>query len=191
MNNITQLEENREKWLQAIKVGNSKALELMYRTYRTGFVNWLCQNMGCDAENARDIFQESVVALYKNAKAGRLDNMKSSIKTYLFGIGKKRYLYHQRQTKIKTDELGAAELKLETPAPPIENILNERQLLVSSLLGEMRLGCREILTLFYYRGYKSKEIAQKLNYKSDRVVRSLKVRCMEILRKLVYQKMRN
>ena len=35
-----------------------------------------------------DIFQDALIALYENAQNGKLDTIKSSLKTYLFSISK-------------------------------------------------------------------------------------------------------
>ena len=100
---MTNLEQNKWRRVERLKEGDSKALKLLYRMYRKEFVEWLMQKQStCTPEIAVDIFQESVLALYKHAKAGRLDAVRSSIKTYLFAIGNKLFLLQNRTKKIKS-----------------------------------------------------------------------------------------
>lgn len=189
MNYATQLEQNKSKWLEAVKKGDSKALELLYRAYRTEFVGWLCAKTNANQEMALDMFQESVLILYKNAKSGRLDTISSSIKTYLFAVGKRNYLYRNRQHKVKAADLELEDLPIEQLIvfPKEGNPMTDRQQLVATLLPKMRPTCRNILYLFYYQNQRLKEIAENLNYKNTNVVKVMKVRCMEALRKLVFQ----
>lgn len=186
MNYVSQLEGNKKEWLNSVKSGNSKALELVYRAYRLDFIQWLCAKTSANEEIALDIFQESVLALYKNAKLGRLDNITSSIKTYLFAIGKRIFLYLNRQHKIKTDSLIVEDLPLKEliVLPAATNSLTDKQQIISELVGKLRPNCKNILYLFYYENHKLKEIAERLNYKNTNVVKVMKVRCMEALRKL-------
>ncbi len=192
MDTAIQLENDKDQWLELVKQGNSSALEKLYRTYRKDFVKWLCYKTSCNRELALDIFQESVLALYKNAKSGRLTEFQNTIKVYLFSIGKKIYLDQNRRKKIKTNSLETNEALLEDllVVPQHENDLNERQQLVSKLLKKMRPACKKMLHLFYYRGFDMKEIAAEFNYKSANVTKVMKGRCMETLRVLVYRQMK-
>ena len=192
MNEASQIEKNKVQWIEEIKNGDSKALELLYRAYRKEFMVWLCQKMACDSEMALDIFQESVLAFYKNAKMGKLEGFSSSVKTYLFAIGKKIYLYRNRQHKVKLSGLELDDLPIEKLLVSSKdgNSLSDRQALISNLLPKLRPNCKNLLFSFYYEGLRLKEITQKLNYKNVNVAKVMKARCMEALKKMVYQQMK-
>ncbi len=184
-------EENEMEWLEAVKRGDSKAVEQIYRAYRKWFVDWLRQKTGCNQETALDIFQDSVLAFYKNTKSGKLDTLTSSIKTYIFAIGYKMYLYRNRQRKIKSESLDSNKALLSQLSIPEEpNVLNDQQKMISALMKHLRPICRNILKSFYYEGLSLKLIAQKHNYKSSNVAKVMKARCMESLRKTVRAQMR-
>ncbi len=187
MTKQTQLEQNKLVWIESIKKGNPKALNLLYRVYRKEFVNWICKKTGCNQETALDIFQESVFALYKNAKAGRIDDIKSTIKTYLFTIGKRCYMYQNRKDRLEIDSLEENESILEKLiiVPNNSKSLTDRQQLVSTFLSRLRPICQDILTMFYYENLSMKVIAERQNYRSVNVAKVMKARCMKSLRKLV------
>ena len=189
MNHQKNLEDNKDDWIKMVKRGNSKALELLYRAYRQDFVTWICKTTSCERHMAVDIFQESALVIYKNAKAGRLDNLKSSIKTYLFAVGKRVYLFLQRKQKVAMESLEMENIPLEKLLilPKEPDLMNKRQKMVSKLLTKMRYPCREILLLYYYRGFDLKEITEELEYKNVNVIKVLKFRCMNTLRKAVMQ----
>ncbi|MFK7903942.1 MAG: RNA polymerase sigma factor [Chitinophagales bacterium] len=188
MNNITQLEQNKQYWVNQVKNGDSKALESLYRAYRKEFILWLSLQSACTEEMALDIFQESILALYKNAKAGHLDEMRSSIKTYLFAIGRKIFIRQNQRKKLKVisleEELGG--LKELKAMPTQSDSLTKRQKLISKLLPKLRLVCQDILVMYYYKNMNMKDIAEEQNYRSTNVAKVMKSRCMESFRKLVY-----
>jgi len=193
MTKDTQLEENKQDWVKQVKMGDSKALEWLYRTYRKEFVWWLCQQNSCTEQMALDVFQESVLALYKNAKVGHLDEMKSSIKTYLFAIGRKIFIRQNQRTKLKITSLeGDINVLKHLRVMPIQSeSMTERQELISKLLPKLRLVCQDILVMFYYQKMSIKAITEKQNYRSTNVTKVMKARCMESFRKLVYQHLKN
>lgn len=190
MNLAKKLEKNKESWVEQVKTGDSRALELLYRAYRKEFVIWIVRKSSCRQELALDIFQESVLALYKNAKAGHLDVMRSGLKTYLFSIGYKIF-YHQKRKLESPNTLFLEErkeiLQQMVAMPTNSEDLNERQKLISQSLLKLRLACQDILTMFYYKGRTMKEIAEEQNYSSPNVAKVMKVRCMKALRKIVLQ----
>lgn len=188
MNVAEELEKNREIWVKRVKTGDTRALELLYRAYRKEFIVWIVRKSSCTQEMALDLFQDSVLALYKNAKAGHLEDMRSSLKTYLFSIGYKMF-YHQKRKLEASNTLFLEERKevlQQMVAMPTKNEdLSERQKLVSESILKLRLACQDILTMYYYKGMTMKEIAEEQNYSSPNVAKVMKLRCMKALRKIV------
>ena len=84
--------EDFNDWLLDFKAGKREAVNLLYEEFRPSFVNWMLQKYNCNEEEAIDIFQDSVMVLYKNAKAGKLENLRSKLKTYLFGGSAYKYV---------------------------------------------------------------------------------------------------
>ena len=188
MNVAEELEKNREIWVKRVKTGDTRALELLYRAYRGEFIVWIVRKTSCTQEMALDLFQDSVLALYKNAKAGHLDEMRSSLKTYLFSIGYKMF-YHQKRKLEASSTLFLEErkevLQQMVVMPGKNEDLNERQKLVSQSILKLRLSCQDILTMYYYKGMNMKDIAEEQNYSSANVAKVMKLRCMKALRKIV------
>jgi len=114
----------------------------------------------------------------------------SSIATYLFGIGK-RLIYERMRTNKKNvsfeDQMEvspeqAAEI---TNFDSIDNELNEEQQLMKIHFDTLGEKCREILTLFYYRGFSIQDILNHTNYTSENVIKSTKSRCMKSLKERI------
>lgn len=187
MNLYSQIESNKSLWIKQVKAGNSKAIELLYRVFREDFIQWLQRNQSCSREEARDIFQESVMALYKGIKTGKITEIQMTVKAYLFGIGKKVYLNKLRKKQIETTGMeNVPNLSEELFQKKIEEeSLNNLQKNILKLLEKMRNPCRAIIYSFYYKGWTMQEIAEEMGYRNARVVKSQKVRCIGTLRKRV------
>src|SRR6188768_290820 len=83
--------------IESIKQGSSEGLSSIYKLYRSEFIGWICRDYNCTKEEAKDIYQSSILILYKNIVDGKFAAT-SSIKTYLFGIGRNQFL------KVKKEE---------------------------------------------------------------------------------------
>ncbi len=182
--NIKNLESNRQKWLQDLQAGNDAALQQLYIFYRNNFIKWLTHKTSCDETLALDVFQESVLALYRNVQQGKLTHFEKSIRSYLFTIGKYLYLQKIRKKQITTTEITwEAEISPAVSLAPDESVIqNEQQKLLLNLLQKMKEPCHSILHAFYYQNKSIKEIAQQLNYQNSNVVKVQKARCMSRLR---------
>ena len=171
----------------SLKIGNQKERSKIYYDHRNAFLRFGKKFKMQDAELV-DIYQEAFIALREHAIRGRLDNLKCSLKTYLFGIGK-FMIYDQLNRQKKTVsgidfdrfEISIEEISFEMDK---ESLTLEQELLRKHFrsLGKK---CREVLTLFYSRGLTIDEIIEFTDYSSGGVVRSQKSRCIKTLRNLI------
>ncbi|MGB0930111.1 MAG: RNA polymerase sigma factor [Chitinophagales bacterium] len=181
--NGTNMIEDFNNWLLAFKAGKREAVNVLYEEFRPSFVNWMVKKHHCSEEEAIDVFQDSILVLYKNAKAGKLENLRSELKTYLFGIGKNIFLIRLRNQKKTTSD---APLKfVESSEMGAEDNLQsmDRKKMIANMLKKMQHPCQRILYLFFYRQYSIEAIQKNLNYKSQEVVRTQKKRCIKALQK--------
>lgn len=166
--------------LEAIKAGSEKILFQLYENYRNEFVSWAIRNHQVTVEEAKDIFQESVVALYKNVKSGKANTLESSIKTYLFGIGKNIIL---NTIKRKGIEAKAYESFGHTHDNGINEHYEQEHLinLVKRLYRAMGSPCKEILEMYYEKGYDMESVATRIGYKNADVAKKKKYECLKSL----------
>lgn len=166
--------------IEAIKAGSEKILFQLYESYRNEFVSWSIRNHQVSVEEAKDVFQEAIVGLYKNVKAGKADLLDSSVKTYLFGIGKNII---RNMLKRKGIEARVYEYFSETQQP-VHNDHYDREHLVSLVKRIYRvLGspCKEVLELYYEKGFDMESVALRLGYKNADVAKKKKYECLKAL----------
>lgn len=170
--------------LRQIKLGNRVVLNQLYQTYREEFIHWTRWKFNCKEADSIDVFQETMIAFYENVVNDKITEFRSSVKTYLFAIGRNILLKRFRDEKGQTEELEvltnvASKLQIDDSIN-----LNERQKAITELLQELGEPCKTLLQLFYYQRFSTKSIAKTMDYKNESVVKNQKVRCIKRLRKI-------
>jgi len=169
---------------------NSKEIGLLYYKHRDAFINF-GKKYGLDYDDLTDIYQEAFIALRNKALSGKLEDVKSSLKTYLFGIGK-YMIFDRLKEKRKTTNLDNTLYKVSDEEIVVVEIQKPQELTLEQRLLKQffkKLGkkCQELLTMFYSRGLSIDDIIELSDYSSSSVVRSQKSRCIKTLRELIKQ----
>jgi RNA polymerase sigma-70 factor (ECF subfamily) len=175
--------------IEDIKNGNNSQLAEIYKAYRSEFVGWASSHYQCDKEEARDIYQASIITLYDNIINEKLKQLNGSVKTYLFAIGKNKIMELRRADKKFdfTQEIHSIDIE---DAPDLEKSQKERQLkVVQRCLEKLGEPCRTMLELYYYHETGLDKLAEMLHYKNTDTMKNLKSRCLLRLRELVTQEL--
>lgn len=173
------MNQEAESILEGIRNGRRDILADFYQKYRSEFLNWIVSRYSCDADIARDVYQQSIIIFYENVVDGKLTTLTSSIKTYLFSIGKNKFQEmmraQQKTTSIARESLdGEYDSTKETAIQQIERCLEN--------LGEP---CRSLLIQYYYHRQPLENLAGLFQYKNIESARNQKYKCLERLRKMV------
>lgn len=177
------MKQSDQSIIEDIKSGGEEGLVTLYRDYRNEFVSWAGRNLSMDQDTAADIFQESIIGLRRNVMKGKLNFLTSSLKTYLFAIGKNLAL-----SRLKKDSRMIADKELlsfreSEDFRADENVLKEDQVkFFTNILNQIGEPCLSILKLFYYQNFSMEAIALRLNYKNENVVKSQKLRCIKLIK---------
>jgi RNA polymerase sigma-70 factor (ECF subfamily) len=166
---------------------NQKEISKLYYNYRNSFINF-GRKYGTSSESLADIYQEAFLVLRKHAIEGRLNKLDCTLKTYLFGIGKRMIFNHFKQNKstiAMLNNTSSIKDEVEEITFDIAEELTIEQKLLRTFFNLLGKRCQEMLTLFYYRGLTVKEIAQKAGYQNVNVVSSQKSRCIKQLKQLI------
>lgn len=174
--------------IEALKNKDQNALKYIYTNNRLAFIGF-AKKYPITEEDVIDIYQDAIIALRENAIKGKIDNLKSELKTYLFSIGK--YMIYDKlkqQKKIRLVEDGSNFIKNEELFSfNINSELTTEQKQLHAAFKALGQKCKEVLTLFYYRGFDLEEIMNKLNYTNKDVVKSQKSRCLKSLKAMIFK----
>ena len=173
----------------SIKNGDDAGIVELYRLHRTEFIKWAWQQYKMESDDAADVFQDTIITLRRNIVNGKLVELTSTLKTYLFGIGKNLALSRLKRNKKWYTNPELLELQDDGQESAIDILqLSDRQNWVKQLLAKLGEPCISILRLYYYKSYSMEAIANNLGYKNENVVKSQKLRCIKALKEQVKQK---
>ena len=147
----------------------------------------------CDLsyDDATEIYQNSFTIFYFNVRNGKIKELNSSLKTYLFAIGKNLVKEKFRSDiKYSKFDFGAEELLLENSSFIVGNILDEylksdQIKMVRNLLNKIGDPCKKLLTLIFINNYSYDSVVKEMNYSDERVARKRKSVCLQKMRDLV------
>ncbi len=169
-----------------IKTGDRKYLRSLYDENRDAFVQWVKGQYGTDQDLAMEIYQSAFTALYYNVREGKITELKSQLKTYLFAIGRNqlRDRYKLEKKYIDVPENFASHVEAD------HNVMDkyDRHHLktkVGRLLDKIGEPCRTVLRLYYYNHYSMEAIAAHMNYKTEQVAAKRKFLCLKQLREMM------
>ncbi len=166
-------------------------LDAFYTEYRDDFIGY-AKKHNIPLEDIKDVYQDAVIALYENIRTGKLTKLTSSLKTYLFSIGRHLMLNKIRDRK-KMSYVDDEEMKMLNTEDlvPAKIELSEKQELLLSSLKELNGSCQELLDLFFYQRNSIDAIMHKMGYKNENTVKAHKSRCQKKLKELCLEKIAN
>jgi RNA polymerase sigma-70 factor (ECF subfamily) len=175
--------------LEDIRSGSDAILGRVYEESRNPFIHFAAR-YGLPREDVVDVYQDAFMAFYDNVMSGKVQEFTSSITTYIISIGKYKMLDKIRSKKrtvhpefdvsvlLEKNEL-LDNLDLDEPEQTVE----QQQFYAHfETLGKK---CKEILDLFYYRGFTISDILDLGEYTSENVIKSTKSRCIKTLRERI------
>lgn len=170
--------------ISQIKSGGQAELGLLYEEYRAEFIQWISKEYHCSIDDSKDIYQLTILIFYDNVRTGKLEYLVSSVKTYLFSIGKNIARENMRKAKRNIPFSQVKWLKeslVDEPDQPVdENIFT----IAKNALAELGKPCQQLLELYYYEKKSMEEISDILHYKNADTAKNQKCKCMGRLRKL-------
>lgn len=181
-------EAHPERILQQIRAGDRRFLQSLYQKYRDEFLLWASKNYQCDNDQAAEVYQQCFITLYYNVKEGKLKALRSSLKTYLFAIGKNLL---RDQFKVARRRQQILEISVDTSG--IDNSILDKyersnmKEVVRKLLQQIGEPCKTVLELFYFREFALDAIARHMQYKSQQIAAKRKFICLRQMRTLMLE----
>jgi RNA polymerase sigma factor (sigma-70 family) len=171
--------------IDGLKEQNSKCIRHLYKEFFPLAHSIVEKNSG-SYEDAEDLFQDSIVVLYKRLTHEKI-TLKCSLKTFFFGIAKN--LWMQRLDRkwrvmysdnLAEEPVGSYEIQIWEFS---EELLEKRRLFLKHFL-TLPKRCQKILAL-YLSELPLKKIAKELGLKSEEYAKARKYNCKKLLRKKI------
>ena len=168
-----------------LKNGNQQPLTDAYKLYRDEFVQWAVNRFHVRDDEAKDIFQDVMVVFYQNVTAGKLIELRSDLKTYLFSIGKYKLLNLQKKISRTVTFVNDELIKISVNPNQMNDEEEYNREVIQQNLKHLPEKDREVLRLYYEERADMKTIAEKLGYKNADVAKKKKYEAFKKLAVLV------
>ncbi|MCB9273662.1 MAG: sigma-70 family RNA polymerase sigma factor [Lewinellaceae bacterium] len=172
-----------DQLIRQLAAGDEGAWRRLYDDMRSPFRLFFIRYGAMAPEDALNLFQEAMVVLHRNCTGGKIQPpLTSSIKTYLFGIGKILLKKNGVDTRHWDDDI--PELPV---APEVESREDQRANaeLVRRLLDKIGEPCKRLLELIFVHGYVMDAVAEELELPSAGAARKRKFDCLKKMRDLI------
>jgi RNA polymerase sigma factor (sigma-70 family) len=172
-----------EELVNGIARNNEAVLEYIYENNLPAVMSYVLKNNG-DESDARDIFQEAIIAVWSNIRDGRFQQENgSSIGGYLFQVARNKWLDKVRSKPYKST-VRFFHADTEGLISPEESQAEEERILyLQHLYNNLGEKCKAILHRFYFERKSLSEIADQLSHDAESL-RTMKYRCMKKLREM-------
>jgi RNA polymerase sigma factor (sigma-70 family) len=172
--------------LIAIKANDDEALRALYRNNYHKIESYILNNSGT-AEQAKDIFQEAVIAVWRNIQLDKFQpENETAIEGYLYRIARNKWMDHLRSghhNKVvwMDEDLHDSEVQ----ALPEDE--SEYLQAIKKHFKDLGENCKKILTRYYYYNEPMKQIAAAMGW-TEATARNNKYRCIQRLKELINTK---
>jgi RNA polymerase sigma factor (sigma-70 family) len=170
--------------VSAIRENDEKALKLFYQSNYPKVEKYVLENNG-SVDEAKDIFQEAFIAVWRNIQLDRFKlQQQSSLDGYLYQVAKYKWIDQLRRNKNRNTHLTVA---IEEPLVILEQ--EEENYLEKVKLHYAAIGepCRSVLYRFYFLKQTMSEIAVAFSW-TEPTAKNNKYRCLQKLRSMVLSK---
>jgi len=178
-----------QQQLAALAAGEHTATREIYRQHMPVISGWLIKN-GCSAEDAADLFQESMVVLFGKAQDADF-RLTCTIGTYLMSVSK--HLWYKRLQRISRDPVQLREditdgnqgLNWDEEVKVHEEREAHYELL-DQALSQIGEPCRSLLQAYYHKDKSMQEITADFGYTNPDNAKNQKYKCLARLRKIFF-----
>lgn len=177
-----------EALLIGLAEGSDRALSQLYKQHYP-MVSQLVINNSGSTDDAKDIYQETLIVLFEKVSAGDFE-LNCQLKTFIYAVARRLWLKQLAQ-QGRSPLIRASQFDdepAESVADDVDDHLRRDQqfeLMAESLT---RLGepCRTLLEDFYIRHLSMQDITEKFGYTNTDNAKTQKYKCLTRLKRLFF-----
>lgn len=165
--------------------------QYLYDTFAP-MINAMVFNHSGDISDAKDVFQEAIMALITNIQTGSYRGG-ATIKTYLYKIALNRWYAELQQRKVKQKIYDRLKTEIrDIGEESSQQLLHEAEHTKKltqfwDLYDTLDATCKELLEAFYFKEMPYQQIAAVLHFNTPNAAKIQKFRCLHKLIKLIKQ----
>ena len=183
-------ESNEKALLEGLARSDKKAIEIIYRENYNMVQSLIINNSG-STDDAKDIFQETMIVLYEKVRSGTFE-LNCLIKTYVYSVSRRLWLKRLQQMNryVPAVENLQDTVPVEEEVEENERINSEFQAMEKAInsLGEP---CKSLLEAYYLEKKSMQEIALFFGYTNAENAKNQKYKCLVRLKKIFFAQYKN
>ncbi|MBL0883364.1 MAG: sigma-70 family RNA polymerase sigma factor [Chitinophagaceae bacterium] len=176
---------NEQALLKGLANNDSKAIETIYKDNFNTIQAFILNNNG-SYDDARDIFQEAMIALYEKAQSESFV-LTCQIKTYVYSICRRLWLKRLQQLGRYSNQVDSLE---ETIAVEEDLENHEKRnaafAIMDRAMNSLGEPCKSLLEGYYLKKMGMQELAQEFGYTNADNAKNQKYKCLMRLKKLFF-----
>ena len=184
----TQEQEN--ALLKGLAQNDNVAIEAIYRENYNMVQAFILNNNG-SVDDARDIFQETMMVLYEKAKTNTFE-LNCKIKTYVYSVCRRLWLKKLQQLHRYSSQIDSLEETI-----PVEEEIEEHEkrnndfVLMDSAMSKIGEPCKSLLDAYYLQNKNMQTIASEFGYTNADNAKTQKYKCLMRLKKIFFAQYKN
>jgi RNA polymerase sigma factor (sigma-70 family) len=184
-------QENNEKiLLQGLARNDKKAVETIYRENYSIIQSLIINNNG-SADDARDVFQETMIVLYEKARSGNFE-LHCQIRTYVYSVARRLWLKRLQQSKRFTGEIEATQTFVSVEEDVESHVQRDTEFeMMEKAINGLGEPCKSLLQAFYMKKKNMQEIASEFGYTNAENAKTQKYKCLMRLKKIFFTHYKN
>lgn len=182
--------EQEQLLLKGLAQSDKASVEAIYRDNYAIIQSFILNNNG-SVDDARDIFQEAMVVLYKKSRDTTF-SLNCQIRTYVYSICRRLWLKRLQQLS----KFGTQVESLEDIVPVEEEVEEHEKkntdfLLMEHAMGKIGEPCKSLLDAYYLQKKSMQDIAAEFGYTNADNAKTQKYKCLVRLKKLFFSQYKN
>jgi len=182
---IVKAEQNEQALLKGLANNDSRAVETIYKDNFNMVQAFVLNNNG-SYDDARDIFQEAMIALYEKAQSESFV-LTCQIKTYVYSICRRLWLKKLQQMGRFSNQVD----NLDETIPVEEDLeihqkRNAEFVIMERAMNSLGEPCKSLLEGYYLKKMGMQELASEFGYTNADNAKNQKYKCLMRLKKLFF-----
>jgi len=178
-------EFNEQELLKGLASNDTRAIETIYKKNFNMVQSFILNNNGT-YDDARDIFQEAMIALYEKAKSESFV-LTSKINTYVYSICRRLWLKRLQQMGRFVQQIDGFEETVQVEDDlEIHEKRNAEFAIMERALNSLGEPCKSLLEGYYLKKLDMQELAKSFGYTNADNAKNQKYKCLTRLKKLFF-----
>lgn len=183
-------ELNEKALLKGLACSDKKAVETIYRE-NYNMIQALVINNNGSADDAKDIFQETIIVLYEKVRSGSFE-LNCQIKTFVYSVARRLWLKRLQQQ----NRFSAPGDNIEAVVSVDEELEDHEQRnaefdMMEKAISHLGEPCKSLIEAYYLQKQNMQTIAANFGYTNADNAKNQKYKCLMRLKKIFFTHYKN